>query len=60
MELVFRTGLDAHDVAIMMALFKIARVKTGGTKADNYVDGCGYLACAGEIATASEQETCNG
>lgn len=41
--------LDAKDVALMMALFKIARIMTGHGKADNWVDGCGYLACGGEI-----------
>lgn len=41
--------LDAHDVAIMMALLKIARVTTGIYKRDSYVDACGYMACAGEI-----------
>ena len=39
---------DAEDVAIMMALLKIARIKTGNS-ADSYVDLAGYAACAGEI-----------
>ena len=47
------------DVAMMMALLKVARIKTGDYLADNYVDICGYVACAGEIAgkgaTASAQ-----
>ena len=43
-------AITAHDVAIMMALLKIARIATGRFKADSYVDACGYLACAGEIA----------
>lgn len=41
---------DSHDVAIMMALLKIARMATGTFKGDSYVDACGYLACAGELA----------
>ena len=41
--------LGAKDVALMMALFKIARIMTGHGKADNWADGCGYLACGGEI-----------
>lgn len=41
--------ITAHDVGLMMTLFKIARIDTGHYKADNYVDGIGYLACAGEI-----------
>ena len=39
----------AHDVAMMMALLKVARIKTGGGSGDSYVDGCGYFSCAGEI-----------
>lgn len=46
--------LDAKDVALMMALFKIARIMTGHGKADNWVDGCGYLACGGEIEGGAE------
>ena len=38
------------DVAMMMALLKVARIKTGDYLPDNYVDICGYMACAGEIA----------
>lgn len=38
------------DVGIMMALLKIARMKSNVAYRDNYEDGCGYLACAGEIA----------
>ena len=41
--------VTAHDVAVMMALLKIARIQTGRFKADSYIDACGYLACAGEI-----------
>lgn len=40
----------AEDVAVMMALLKIARIATGKPKADNYTDCCGYIACAGELA----------
>lgn len=47
---------DSHDVAIMMALLKIARIATGTFKGDSYVDACGYLACAGEIACARKDE----
>jgi len=44
-------AIDSHDVGIMMALLKIARIASGQVKADNYIDACGYLACAGDIAT---------
>ncbi len=42
--------LEPADVGMMMALFKIARIQTGSYKDDSYVDACGYIACAGEIA----------
>ena len=35
--------LTAQDVAMMMALMKIAREKNGAGKTDNVVDACGYL-----------------
>ena len=38
------------DVAMMMTLLKVARIKTGHYKTDSYIDACGYLACAAEIA----------
>lgn len=38
------------DVAMMMALLKVARAATGDTP-DTFVDLAGYAACAGEIAT---------
>ena len=38
------------DVAVMMALLKIARITGGRFKADSYIDAIGYMACAGEIA----------
>lgn len=42
--------ITAHDVAMMMALVKVARIRTGKRKVDNYIDLAGYAACAGEIA----------
>lgn len=50
------TTINAHDVALMMALLKIARAKTGLPKDDNYVDLAGYAACAGEIAMRRDEE----
>lgn len=38
------------DVAMMMTMLKIARIKTGRNKADSYIDACGYMACGGAIA----------
>lgn len=41
--------VDSVDVAIMMALLKVARIATGKPKADNWVDLIGYAACGAEI-----------
>ena len=41
----------AHEVAVRMALLKIARTKIGAVNPDDYVDACGYLGIAGEIAS---------
>lgn len=45
--------ISAEDVAAMMTLFKIARIATGQNKDDNWIDGCGYLACGGELSGRS-------
>ena len=42
--------VSAEDVALMMALLKIARMKAGKFNADNYVDLCGYGALAYEVS----------
>lgn len=36
------------DVAVMMILLKIARLKNNQEYDDNYIDIAGYAACAGE------------
>lgn len=41
--------LDGHDVGIMMAMFKFARTQSGEFNPDDYIDGAGYTACAGEV-----------
>ena len=41
--------VKAHDVAIMMALLKIARTKLGKVSKDTYIDMAAYSAIAGEI-----------
>ena len=38
------------DVAMMMSLLKIARIKSGGGTGDSFVDLAGYAACGGELA----------
>jgi hypothetical protein len=42
-------ALDAHDVANLMEGLKIARRYTGPYRADNYIDGAGWAAVAGEV-----------
>lgn len=46
--------ITAKDVAIMMALLKVARCKYSN-KIDSFIDGAGYFACAAEVATETEQ-----
>lgn len=41
--------IRATDVAMMMALLKIARIRNGGGSGDSFVDLAGYAACGGEI-----------
>jgi hypothetical protein len=41
--------LGPEDVAAMMALLKIARMKTGETNPDDWIDAVGYLLIGGEI-----------
>tara|TARA_R100001015_G_C4627400_1_gene186887 strand:- start:1358 stop:1627 length:270 start_codon:yes stop_codon:yes gene_type:complete len=41
--------IEAHDVALMMALLKMARTKLGEVSKDTYIDMSAYSAIAGEI-----------
>lgn len=43
-------SIAAHDVGAMMALLKVARIRSNPKHPDNWVDGAGYMACGGEIA----------
>lgn len=42
--------LGAADVAMMLALLKVARQRMNPAHEDNYVDLAGYAACAAELA----------
>lgn len=42
------------DVAMMMALLKIARIRNGGGTGDSFVDLAGYAACGGELNSLSK------
>ena len=44
------------DVAMMMALLKIARIANGGGTGDSFVDLAGYAACGGELASIAEEK----
>ena len=46
--------IHPKDVAVMLALLKIARIASGHAKEDNWVDLAGYAACGGEIETETE------
>lgn len=52
------TGTDVtpKDVAMMMALLKIARAKAG-SKPDTYIDLAGYAACGAEISARDQKQT---
>lgn len=45
-----------NDIAMMMALLKIARIKTGTATDDSYVDLAGYAACGAEINLNNKKE----
>lgn len=44
-------NISAHDVAVMMTLLKLARMKANPQHVDSAVDAAGYSALAGEIGT---------
>lgn len=48
--------ITSRDVAVMMALLKIARIASGHGKADNWIDLAGYAACGGEIEALQSEE----
>ena len=48
--------VSSHDVAMLMALLKIARTKTGELCIDNYIDLVGYGAIAGQLASEDNNQ----
>ncbi|HAT66259.1 MAG TPA: hypothetical protein DCS66_16975 [Flavobacteriaceae bacterium] len=50
-----RTNITPHDVAMCMALVKVARLMHA-RKHDSYVDLSAYAAIAGEIAARTEKD----
>jgi hypothetical protein len=54
MEVTGHTSLTPEDVAMMMALFKAARIAYNPNSRDSYVDMIGYVALAGEMSLRTE------
>ena len=52
----YATKIDAHDVAAMMALLKIARIAKSPDHMDSWCDLAGYASCGGEIAGKEENK----
>ena len=50
------TKISPRDVAVMMILLKVARVRTGTNHSDNFVDIAGYAACAAGIGEPEEKQ----
>ena len=46
--------IEAHDLALMMVLLKMARTKLGEVSKDTYIDMSAYSAIAGEIKFKEE------
>ena len=51
--------LTAADVAVMMILFKTARLKGNPKQEDSWVDIAGYAACGAEITNEERKEKDN-
>jgi len=51
-----RRIIEAHDVAIMMALLKISRLSWQANKKDSWIDLAGYAACGYDIITKNKEE----
>lgn len=50
----YATKIDAHDVAAMMALLKIARIAKSPDHMDSWCDLAGYASCGAEIVGKEE------
>lgn len=46
--------INAKDVAVMMMLLKIARIMSGTSTQDSWIDIAGYAACGCELDTQEE------
>lgn len=43
------TKMEPFEVAVLLSLVKIARIKASPCKADSWVDLAGYAACGAEV-----------
>lgn len=48
--------LEPHDVAMLCALIKVARIANSPHHHDSYVDLAGYAACGAEVAAIAAEE----
>src|SRR5258708_33666781 len=53
---VTEAGLQPHDVAIMLADLKMARLSQDPHKADSWIDIAGYAGCGAEVSGATDGE----
>jgi len=51
-----RRIIEAHDVAVMMALLKISRLSWKPNHPDSWIDLAGYAACGYDITTNNKEE----
>ena len=51
------TPVDAIDVALMMALFKINRIRANKQHIDSFIDAISYIAAAAEIASQASSSS---
>ena len=51
-----RRIIEAHDVAVMMALLKISRLSWKPNHPDSWIDLAGYAACGYDITTNKEEQ----
>lgn len=50
----FDREFEPHDVAVMLALLKVARLSENPTHMDSWVDLAGYAVCGAEVAELLE------
>ena len=53
-EVYRKREITAYDVAMMMAMMKLARIMSGTQKMDSHVDALGYLAFAADFVKKEE------